>query len=109
MAADMWQRRVRYGWQIHVLALEIDIRIPLAASLKDRRQVVRSLLDRARSRLHVSAAEVGAQESHQRAVLGFAAVSSSAAEVEDVMDRVESLVWSRPDLEVVSADRSWLE
>ena len=93
---------------IQVLALEVDIRIPHATSLKDKRQVVRSLLDIARNRLKISAAEVDSQDAHQRAVLGFSAVSSSAAELEELMDRVESLVWSRPEVEVISAQRSWL-
>ena len=94
---------------VHVLASRVDIRIPQARSLKDKRQVIVSLLERARSRYEVSAAEGAAQDTHQRAVLGFALVASAADHAEEVMDMVEGLVWSRPEVEVVSVERTWLE
>jgi uncharacterized protein YlxP (DUF503 family) len=94
---------------VFVLALEVDLRIPDSHSLKDKRQVVSSLLETSRRRFSVSAAEIGHQDSWQRAVLGFAVVASTARHAEDVMDTVEDHLWSRHGVEVVSAERSWLE
>lgn len=94
---------------VFVLAMEVDLRIPHAQSLKDKRQVVKGLLEGARRRFGVSAAEVGAQDTWQRAVLGFAVVASSARQADEVMDSVDEFVWSHPELEVVDAVRSWLE
>lgn len=94
---------------VHVLATRIELRLRRARSLKDKRQVVRSLLDRARARYDVSAAEVGAQDVHDRAVLGFALVSSAVGHAEEVMDAVEGLVWSHPEVEVADVERGWLE
>ena len=77
---------------MHVVAVEIEIWIPASGSLKDRRQVVRALLDGARRRFEVSAAEVGGQDTWQRATLGFAIVSSDArvaSETVDVVGRAE--------------------
>ena len=48
-------------------------------SLKDKRMVVKSIVDGARHRFRVAAAEVGSQDQWQRAALGFAAVAGSAA------------------------------
>jgi uncharacterized protein YlxP (DUF503 family) len=94
---------------MYVLALEVDLRIPQARSLKDKRQVVRHLLDSSRSRFSVSAAEVGEQDDRQRARLGFAVVASTAALADGVITSVERHVWSHPDLEVLSTERSWVE
>ncbi len=55
----------------HVLALAVDVRIPEAHSLKDKRSVVRTILEGARRRFGVSAAETGRLDVHQRAELGF--------------------------------------
>jgi uncharacterized protein YlxP (DUF503 family) len=55
----------------------IEMFIPHAQSLKDKRQVVRSLLDRVRGRHNVSVAEVAHQELWQRAGIAIAAVGSS--------------------------------
>ena len=45
----------------------------------------------------------------QRAELGFVAVSGSAGHAGDVIDEVERFVWSFPEVEVIDADRTWLE
>ena len=76
--------------------------------LKDRRQVVRSLLDGARHRFSVSAAEVGGQDTWQRATLGFAVVASEAGLVEEVLDQIDRFLWSRPEIDVVDARIEWL-
>jgi uncharacterized protein YlxP (DUF503 family) len=93
---------------MHAVAFRVDIRIPAAASLKDRRQVVRSLLDGARHRFGVSAAEVGGQDTWQRASLGFAIVASEARLVEDTLDAIDRFLWGRPDIEVLDAETTWL-
>ena len=92
-----------------VLAEEVELRLPHAHSLKDKRQVVKSLVESSRRRFGVSAAEVGRQESWQRAVIGFAVVASSAGRAESVLDDVDRFVWSRSEVEVLSTERAWLE
>ena len=88
---------------MYVLAMEVDMRVVDAHSLKDKRRVVKSVVETARHRFGISAAEVGAQDSWQRAQLGFAVVSSSARQAEDVLDDVERFVWAQPGVEVLSA------
>lgn len=94
---------------MHVVALEVELRIPGSRSLKDRRQVVRSLLDGARQRFGVSAAEVGGQDTWQRATLGFAVVSAEARVAEEVVDAIDRFLWARPEVEIVRADARWLD
>ena len=69
--------------------------------------MVRPILDGAHRRFAVAVAEVGHQDSWQRAVLGMAAVSGSAGHAQEVMDAVERFVWSFPEVEVLSAARGW--
>ena len=81
----------------------ITLLIPGARSLKDKRSVVKSLLARMRNEFNISAAEVDAQQAHDRAVLGVACVSSSAEYARGQLDAV--LRWveaERPDIPVVS-------
>jgi uncharacterized protein YlxP (DUF503 family) len=94
---------------VHAVALEVEIRIPASHSLKDRRQVVRSVLAVARERFHLSAAEVGGQETWQRATLAFAVVASEAHLAQATLDELERYLWSRPELEVISAEPHWLD
>ena len=78
-------------------------------SLKEKRAVIRPILDGARNRYRVASAEVGAHDVWQRAVLGMSAVGGSAGHVEEVLDDVERFVWSFPEVEVVSAERMWAD
>jgi len=94
---------------VHVIGFEVEIRIPDSQSLKDRRQVVRSLLDGARQRFHVSAAEVGGQDTWQRATLGFAVVASEARLAERTVDEIDRFLWARPDVQVIDATTRWLD
>ena len=92
-----------------VLALDLDLHIPDARSLKAKRAVLRPLTDGLRARFRVAVAEVGEQDRWQRARIGVAVVGATEHHVRDVMDEVERFVWAQPGLDVLSAERSWLE
>lgn len=94
---------------MHVCGLEVELHLPDSGSLKAKRAVVRHLVEVPKHRFGVAAAEVGHQDSWQRARLGYAAVSGSPAQVEQVLDRVERFVWSHPEVAVLRTDRAWLD
>jgi len=73
------------------------LEIPGARSLKDRRQVVRSLKDRLRARLPVSVAEVGDVERYQIATLGVAVVSGDSARCREVLDAARGMAGTAAD------------
>ena len=65
----------------------MELHLPLPRSLKDKRSVLRPILDGARHRFGVAASEVGMQDLWQSAELGFAAVASTAGHVGEVLDK----------------------
>lgn len=71
-----------------------EIHIPHAQSLKDKRQVVKSLRDRLRSRFEISANEVGLQDVHQRARLAICFIAHDHANADANLDRILSFVES---------------
>ena len=93
---------------MHVLAVEVDLHLPGVQSLKEKRSVLRPVLDGLRNRHPVAAAEVDHQDRWQRAGIGFAVVSASPGHAEEVIDEAERFVWSFPEVEVLSAERHWL-
>lgn len=70
----------------------LTISIPAAQSLKDKRQVIRSLVERLRVRRQVSAAEVGLQDQIRRAQVGFAVVSGDFGEAQRLTDSIRRFV-----------------
>ena len=94
---------------MHVGALALDLHLPRVRSLKEKRAVIRPILDGARHRFRVAAAEVAHQDQWQRSGLGMAMVASHSRHVAEVLDEVERFVWSFPEVEVLAAERSWVE
>lgn len=94
---------------MHVASVRFDLHIGQSRSLKAKRAVVKPIVEGARSRFGVAVAEVDHQDRWQRAAVGVAAVGSSPAHVADVLDAVERFVWSFPEVEVLGAERAWLE
>jgi uncharacterized protein YlxP (DUF503 family) len=70
--------------------LTLELRIESAQSLKDRRQVLRSLKDRLRTSFNVSVAEINPSELWSTATLGVVAISSSRQYLDGLMKQVES-------------------
>jgi len=89
--------------------MSVELRIPAAHSLKEKRATLRPILDGARSRYRVAIAEVDYQDRHQRALIEVAAVASAGHVVTEVLDAVERLVWSVGGTEVVATHRWWSE
>lgn len=89
--------------------MEVELHIGSSSSLKDKRAVVRHLVETARRRFGVSASEVAHHDRWQRAGIGFAFVAPGARRVEEVLDQVERFVWSHPEVEVLSVTRHWLD
>lgn len=71
-----------------IALLEFDLFIPGAASLKDKRRVVKGLKDRLHREHMVSVAEVALQDNHAAARLGLAAVGSDARYLSGLLDRI---------------------
>ncbi|BDD83115.1 hypothetical protein TPB0596_28780 [Tsukamurella pulmonis] len=85
-------------------ALEIDLLLGDVHSLKQKRSLIKPVLAELR-RFSVSAAEVGGQDLHRRAVLGVGVVGPDHAHVVEVLDRCERTAAAHPEFEVLSVRR----
>ena len=93
---------------MHVAALTVELRLRDAHSLKDKRALIKPIIDGAHRRFRVAVAEVGDQEIWQRSTIGVATVSSSASHAREVIDAVERFIWSFPEVEVIKMERGWM-
>jgi len=72
-----------------VALLTLEVRIERAQSLKDRRQVVRSLKDQLRQSFNISIAEMDEAVTWQSATLGVAAISRSRDYLHGLMEELD--------------------
>ena len=81
---------------MHIGILTLHLSIEQADSLKDKRQVVKSLLAHLRRKFNISAAEVEDLDIWRRAVVGVAVVSNEAKFADQVLNKVADHVESDP-------------
>jgi uncharacterized protein YlxP (DUF503 family) len=92
-----------------VVVATIDLHLPAASTLKEKRSVVTSIVRNLDQMHGVAAAEVDHLDVWQRTAIGATVVGGGVTHVESVMDSVERYVWSRPEVEVLEFRRSWWE
>lgn len=81
--------------------LSIVLRLAENHDLKGKRQVLKSVKDRVRSRFNVSIAEVDDLDAWQRASLGVACVSRDRGQVESTLAHVATFI---EDLHLASVE-----
>ena len=88
---------------MQIAAMTFRLHAPWVHSLKEKRMIVQSLITRLQSRLHVSAAEIEEQDTHQIIVIGVAAVVPHQAMADRVMmETVSRFVEENCDAEILA-------
>ena len=83
--------------------LTLDLHIYESHSLKEKRLVIKSLIDRIKNKFNVSAAEVDANDLWQRSVIGIACVSNETVMINKVFDQIKNLIISVHSVELINA------
>jgi hypothetical protein len=87
-----------------------ELHLPSSRSLKDKRRVVKSLIDRVHQRYRVSIAETDFHDLHQRAEIAVAVVAAGGEmEMDRMMEEVRNLVESDPEVYLTRWDPQILE
>lgn len=85
-------------------AAVVEIHVHGSRSLKEKRGVVRSVIQRLRNDFSIAVAEVGGQDTWQRAVIGMSTVGIDPGRVRGVLERAVAFVDSLGLAEVVGSD-----
>jgi uncharacterized protein YlxP (DUF503 family) len=82
----------------------ITFRLHDCRSLKEKRSVVKSVIHQIQNRFNVSIAEVGANDIHQTAEIGFALVGNSGPMVNSKMDKILNFAHDMPAAQVINSE-----
>ena len=84
---------------------EITLHLPGCHSLKDKRQVIQSIMSRTRQKYDVAIAEVDDQDHWQIATLGVSCVSNSSQHIDQILGSVQRFIEeTRPDIIVTNTE-----
>ena len=87
--------------------LRVELSLPGSHSLKDKRRLLKSLLDRLHHQFNVAAAEVDHQENRRRARLAVTCVSSEARHANQILSRVMTTVERETEMVVIDYEVEW--
>ena len=83
---------------------KLDLRIPENHSLKEKRHVLRKLVDRVRTRFNVAISEVGDNDVWQRAQMGFCTVGNDRRHINSSLDKVINFIEQMNLVEMVRTE-----
>jgi uncharacterized protein YlxP (DUF503 family) len=87
--------------------LKINLSIPQANSLKDKRRVIKGVKDRLRNGFNVSVAEIGDQDIWRSAKLGVAVISEDSAYANGVLSRIQDNVGNLTNAVLTHCELEW--
>lgn len=82
----------------------LTLRLHGCRSLKEKRTIVKTYINKIRNNFNASVAETGANDIHQRAEIGFAVVGNSGAVINSKLDKIINLAEDVGLAEVTDAD-----
>ncbi len=88
--------------------LQLEVHLPNAHSLKDKRSVINSLKDQLRGRFNIAVAQIGPNEKWQRATVAVAAVGEDRSTVQAALNHVASWVRSTPLVTLVHIEEEYV-
>ena len=88
--------------------LQVDLHLPLAHSLKEKRSVIKSLKDQLRGRFNISIAELDVNDKWQRATVGISALGQDRGYVEGLLREVTEWIRQTRLVNLVRVDEQYL-
>lgn len=81
---------------------EVDLYLYQPNSLKEKRSIVKSIIERSKHKFNISIAEVGDNDKWQLAKIGFATVSNNSRLVGETIDKVIDFISSYTEVEITN-------
>ena len=87
---------------MHLGVCTVYLSLPSNSSLKGKRRIVRSIIDRVSNRFNISIAEVDMNENWRLAAIGFACITNEKSHAQEIVSRVIHFIEeSRLDFEIL--------
>lgn len=88
--------------------MKITLRASWVHSLKEKRMIVKSIVQKLKNKFNISAAEIDCQDVHQTIVIGIAGVCGSSAQIDSTEENIINFVDGNTDAEIIDIQREVL-
>lgn len=85
--------------------MNVTLRASWVHSLKEKRMVVKSIVQKLKNKFNISVAEVMEQDIHQIIVIGIAGICGTSAQVDSTMENIISFIECNTDAEIIDIEK----
>jgi uncharacterized protein len=85
--------------------MQITLRASWSHSLKEKRMVVRSIVQKLKNKFNISVAEVAEQDIHQTIVIGIAGICGTSAQLDSTMENIITFIECNTDAEIIDIQK----
>ena len=85
-----------------ILVMKVTLRASWSHSLKEKRMVVKSIIQKLKNKFNVSVAEVDEQDIHQTIVIGIAGLCAATSQLDSTMEHIITFIENNTDAEIVN-------
>lgn len=88
-----------------ILVMKVTLRASWVHSLKEKRMIVKSIVQRLKNKFNISVAEVEEQDIHQTIVIGISGICGTSTQVDSTMENVITFIECNTDAEIVDIQK----
>ena len=88
-----------------ILLMKVTLRASWAHSLKEKRMVVKSIVQKLKNKFNISVAEVAEQDIHQTIVIGIVGICGTSSQLDSTMEHIITFIECNTDAEIINIQK----
>lgn len=85
--------------------MKITLRASWVHSLKEKRMVVKSLVQKLKNKFNISVSEIENQDIHQTIVIGITGICADSSQSDSTMENIITFIENNTDAEIINIDK----
>ena len=88
-----------------ILIMKVTLRASWSHSLKEKRMVVKSIVQKLKNKFNISVAEIDEQDIHQTIVIGIAGICGTTSQLDSTMEHIITFIECNTDAEIIDIQK----
>ena len=90
---------------MNILILEVTLRASWVHSLKEKRMIVKSIIQKLKNKFNISVAEIESQDIHNTIIIGIAGICANSAQLDSIMEHIITFIECNTDAEIIDIQK----
>ncbi len=87
--------------RMNILFMRLVLRASWVHSLKEKRMIVKSIVQKLKNKFNISVSEVGEQDIHKTIIIGIVGICANSAQSDSTMEHIITFIESNTDAEII--------